>query len=162
MFAIKQRIASCYHDHNMATKKESFSTVEAAQIAGLPSRTIDYWAKTGFIAPSIADATGRGTERKYAFDDLVALRVARGLREAGISMQALRLVVTGLRAKKGVRNPLAESRLIPVGCDVDLVNNRDDVISVLRNPGQGAFAFMFDVAGTVEEIKQKIKALRVA
>jgi DNA-binding transcriptional MerR regulator len=146
----------------MATKKESFSTAEASQVAGLPSRTIDYWARTGFIVPSIAGATGRGTERMYAFDDLVALRIARGLRTAGISMQALRLIVTGLRAKKGVRNPLAESRLIAVGSDVDLVNSRDDVISVLQNPGQGAFAFMFDVAGTVEEIKKNIKALRVA
>jgi DNA-binding transcriptional MerR regulator len=105
----------------MATKKEGFSTVEAAKVAGLPPRTVDYWAKTGFIAPSIADATGRGTEREYSFDDLVALCVARGLRKAGISMQALRLIVTGLRAKKGVRNPLAESRLIAVGSDVDLV-----------------------------------------
>jgi DNA-binding transcriptional MerR regulator len=146
----------------MATMKEGFSTAEAAQIAGLPPRTIDYWARTGFIAPSIADATGRGTERKYAFDDLVALRVARGLRKAGISMQALRLIVNGIRAKKGVRNPLAESRLIAVGSDVDLVNSRDDVISVLQNPGQGAFAFMFDIASTVEEIKANIKALRVA
>lgn len=148
--------------NTMATTKEGFSTAEAAQIAGLPPRTIDYWARTGFIAPSIADATGRGTERKYAFDDLVALRVARGLRNAGISMQALRLIVNGLRAKKGVRNPLAESRLIAVGSDVDLVNSRDDVISVLQNPGQGAFAFMFDVASTVEEIKANIKALRAA
>jgi DNA-binding transcriptional MerR regulator len=147
----------------MATRMESFSTLEAAQIAGLPPRTVDYWARTGFIAPSIADATGRGSERKYAFDDLVALRVARGLRNAGISMQALRFIVTGLRAKKGgVRNPLAESRLIAVGSDVDLVNSRDDVISVLRNPGKGAFAFIFDVAGNREEIKKKIKLLRVA
>lgn len=77
-------------------------------------------------------------------------------------MQALRVIVAGLKTQEGARNPLAESRLIAVGADVDLVNSRDDIISVLRNPGQGAFAFMFDVAGAVAEIKENIKALRAA
>jgi len=114
-------LPSTHHGH----KEGGFLNNRSCSGRRASPRTIDYWAKTGFIAPSIADATGRGTERKYAFDDLVALRVARGLRQAGISMQALRLIVTGLRAKKGVRNPLAESRLIAVGSDVDLVNSRD-------------------------------------
>src|SRR5690348_2750887 len=105
----------------MPKAKEVFSTIEAAQIAGLPVRTVDYWAKTGFIVPSIADAEGRGTERKYAFDDLVALRIALDLRRKGISLQALRSIVAELRRwKPSQRNPLAESRLVKVGSDVQL------------------------------------------
>ena len=50
-------------------------------------------ARTKFIVPSIAEAQGTGTERRHSFSDLLALRVARELREAGVSTQKLRRVV---------------------------------------------------------------------
>ena len=61
----------------MGKIKESFSAGEAAKITGVSYRNLDHWARTKFIVPSISEARGTGTERKYAFDDLVALRVAR-------------------------------------------------------------------------------------
>jgi len=146
----------------MSKTKESFSAGEAAQITGVPYRNIDHWARTKFIVPSISEARGTGTERKYAFDDLVALRVARELREAGISTQALRRVVDFLRRKKGLQNPLAESRLLVVGSDVKLVSGCEEVVSLLEKPGQAAFAFMVNLERTIEAIKRDVKALRAA
>src|SRR5258706_15415648 len=101
----------------MALAKDSFSTGETTRITGVPYRTLDHWAKTKFIVPSIADAEGIGTERKYAFNDLVALRVARELREAGVSKQALRRIVDRLRTWKGLQSPLGESHLMVVGSE---------------------------------------------
>ena len=146
----------------MGKIKESFSAGEAAQITGVPYRNLDHWARTNFIVPSISEAKGTGTERKYGFDDLVALRVARELREGGISTQALRKVVDKLRNMKGLQNPLAASRLVVVGSDVKLVNSCEDVISLIDKPGQAAFAFMFDLQRTIETIKSDVKALRAA
>jgi DNA-binding transcriptional MerR regulator len=102
----------------MAKAMESFSTGDAVRICGVSFRNIDYWARTKFIAPSIAEAKGTGTERRYSFSDLLALRVARELREAGVSTQSLRRVVEFLRARKGWTNPLAECHLIVTGSDV--------------------------------------------
>jgi len=146
----------------MAKEKESFSAGEASRITGVTYRNIDHWARTRFIVPSISDANGTGTERKYAFDDLVALRVARELRQAGISTQALRRVVKFLQLKRGPRNPLAESRLVVVGSDVQLVHGCREMESLLDKPGQAVFAFMFDLTRTVEEIKRDVQALRAA
>src|SRR6266700_7498201 len=98
----------------MATLKKSFSTREAAQITGVSHRTVDFWAKTKLIVPSIADANGTGTDRLYNFDDLVALRVARELRQAGISTQSLRKVVKHLR-ENGWPKPLSQVRLVGIG-----------------------------------------------
>src|SRR5947199_8214048 len=112
--------------------QESFSTGEATRITGVPYRNIDHWARTKFIVPSIADAEGTGTERKYAFNDLVALRVARELREAGISTQALRRVVAHLRSIEGLENPLAESRFIVVGTEIHLVRGCGEIIRLLK------------------------------
>jgi DNA-binding transcriptional MerR regulator len=145
----------------MGKIKESFSAGEATKLAGVPYRTLDHWARTKFIVPSISEAQGTGTERKYGFNDLVALRVARELRDAGISTQALRRVVDFLR-RKGSQNPLADSRLVVVGSDVQLVSGCEEIISLLNKPGQAAFAFMINLERTVEEIKHDVKILRAA
>ena len=86
----------------MAKATDSFSTGDAVRITGVSFRNIDYWARTKFIVPSIAEAQGTGTERRYSFSDLLALRVARELREAGVSTQSLRRVVEFLRTREGL------------------------------------------------------------
>jgi DNA-binding transcriptional MerR regulator len=146
----------------MAKARETFSAGEASRITGVPYRTLDHWATTKFIAPSIATADGTGSERKYNFSDLVSLRVARELREGGVSTQALRKVVTRLRAFTKSRNPLADSHLVVVGSDVQLVENCHQIVSLLKKPGQGVFAFMVNFGRVVNEVKQEVKALRAA
>ena len=140
----------------MAKDMHSFSTGDAVRITGVSFRNIDYWARTKFIVPSIAEAQGTGTERRYSFSDLLALRVARELREAGVSTQSLRRVVEFLRKRKGLIHPLAECRLIVTGTDVQVATSPKEIMSVLRAPGQTSFAFVFDIAKTVEEMKQDI------
>jgi DNA-binding transcriptional MerR regulator len=137
--------------------QDSFSTGEAVRITGVSFRNIDYWARTKFIPPSVAEAQGTGTERRYSFRDLVALRVARELREAGVSTQSLRRVVDFLRARRGLANPLAECRLIVTGSDVQIATSRGDIMSALRRPGQTSFAFVFDLGRTIGEMKKEIE-----
>jgi len=141
--------------------KDSFSTGEAVRITGVSFRNIDYWARTKFIVPSIADARGTGTERKYSFSDLLALRVARELREAGVSTQSLRRIVDFLRARKSLTLPLSECRLIVTGSDVQVATSAEKVMSALLRPGQTSLAFVFNLSRTVNEMKQDIDAHKV-
>ncbi|MBL8227244.1 MAG: MerR family transcriptional regulator [Bryobacterales bacterium] len=141
----------------MAQIKDSFSTGEAVHITGVSFRNIDYWARTKFIVPSVAEAKGTGTERRYSFSDLLALRVARELREAGVSTQSLRRVVDFLRTRKGLINPLAECRLIVTGTDVQVATSPEKVMSALSKPGQTSFAFVFDLARTVDAMRAEIE-----
>jgi len=156
----KNSSANCAIKNGMGVMAaESFSTGEAVRITGVSFRNIDYWARTKFIAPSVAEARGTGTERRYSFTDLLALRVARELREAGVSTQSLRRVVDFLRTRKAPTHPLAECRLVVTGDDVQVATTPDRIMSVLRAPGQTAFAFIFDLARTVDEMKQEIAAV---
>ena len=136
----------------MAKAIEIFSTGEAVRITGVSFRNIDHWARTRFIVPSIAEANGTGTERKYSFSDLLALRVARELREAGILTQYLRRVVDYLRTRTRLANPLAECRLIVTQSDVKVATSREQIVSVLLSPGQTSFAFVFDLGRAVNEM----------
>jgi DNA-binding transcriptional MerR regulator len=139
--------------------KTAFSTGEAAHIAGVSHRTVDYWARTRLVVPSVAEATGAGITRLYDFKDLVALRVARELREAGISTQALR---KALGCVKGVANPLAESRLLAIGSSVVWVGGREEIMDVLKRPGQRLFCFMLDFPRAVRETAEEAKINRAA
>ena len=138
--------------------QESFSTGQAVKITGVSFYNIDYWARTKFIPPSIAEADGAGTERRYSFSDLVALRVAKELREAGVSTRSLRRVVDFLRSRHGLPNPLSEYRLIVTGSDVQVATTDKTVMSALKRPRQTSFAFVFDLARAVGEMRQEIGA----
>jgi DNA-binding transcriptional MerR regulator len=142
----------------MSKSEDSFSTGVAVRITGASARNIDHWARTRFIVPSVAEARGTGTERRYSFSDLLALRVARELREAGVSTQSLRRVVDFLQTRKGLANPAKECRLIVTGLDVQVATTPEKLISALRKPAQTSFAFVFDLTRTVWEMKEEIGA----
>ncbi len=74
-----------------------YSTQEVAELSGFTVRQIGYWAKQGIIIPSIQQAHGSGTRRRYNFDDLLQLRFVRQLMNHGWSMQKIREAITRLR-----------------------------------------------------------------
>ena len=85
-------------------------TVEGAMIfgrkgvvglTGVSGRQVDYWATTGVVRPSVQSAAGKGTRREYSFKDLVALKVAKRLRDEGISLQKIRKALAFLRKHFG-------------------------------------------------------------
>jgi len=141
--------------------RRTFSAGLTSRLTGVPYRTLDYWARSRFIAPSGREASGIGSERQYTFDDLIALRTAREMRAGGISTQALRTVVQFLR-KGGARRPLSELRLVIRGKDVLAVSSRQELLSTLESPGQYAFSFLLDLGHVVRELEQALVALEAA
>jgi len=140
----------------MAALIEGFTMGQATRLSGVPARTIDYWDTSGFLQPTIQQASGKGSTRLWSFDDLVALRVAGHLRGAGISLQALRKVIAHLRD----RTPPASFRntyLVSDGRDV-FDKSGDELISTLRAPGQSVFAWIIDMGAVIEELKAAIAA----
>jgi len=117
---------------------------------------LDSWARTGFLRPSVGEASGKGTERHYSFADVVALRAARELRERGISLQKLRRVVDYVRQRDGLEIPLSQTFLITDG--VDVYERQGDVtISVLAHPDQLCM-FVLDLGQTVAQVRAALAA----
>lgn len=134
----------------------TFTATQISRLTGLGYDTVDHWAKTGLCPPSIQDAHGPGSERRYSFRDLVALKAAAELRRAGVSAQALRKVIDHLRAR-GYEQPLAEVYLVSDGRDV-FERHGDELVSVLRRPGQSAFTWILDLGRVVEELRAALAA----
>lgn len=138
------------------TVKRGFRTSEVAKLTGLTLRQLDYWDRTGFIKPSLAEAQGRGSGRFYSFTDVVRLKVAKELRDAGVSLQALRRVIARLGDYVGLDDPLVSNRLVVSGDDVLLIRDHNELVSLLRNPGQGALYIVLDLERVVNALSISI------
>jgi len=108
----------------------------ACKAAGITYRQLDYWARTGLVAPSVRGATGSGTQRLYSFRDILVLKVVKRLLDTGVSLQQIRTAVTHLR-DRGV-DDLAQITLMSDGASVYECTSADEVIDLVQG-GQGVF-----------------------
>jgi DNA-binding transcriptional MerR regulator len=141
---------------------EGFTAGEAVRVSGVPYQRLDYWARSGFAPPSLRRASGKGSDRRYSFNDLVALRVANELRKQGVSLQKLRKVVRFLHRYKGEDAHLGSARLLVSGDDVFIYESDEQVVSALQEPGQAVMAFVINLGAIAEAVRQQIHELRSA
>lgn len=110
-----------------------YSGTQAAKVVGITYRQLDYWARTDLIRPSLSDATGSGSRRRYSYTDLLELRVIKTLLDAGIKLESVRDVFSYLR--EHVTDDIASAHLVISGSSVVLCDG-NELIDVLNN-GQG-------------------------
>lgn len=110
-----------------------YSGTQAAKVVGITYRQLDYWARTDLIRPSLTDASGSGSRRRYSYNDLLELRVIKTLLDAGIKLESVRDVFEYLRTHVG--GDIAAAHLVISGNSVVLAEG-DELIDVLRQ-GQG-------------------------
>jgi DNA-binding transcriptional MerR regulator len=120
-------------DSSEVVADEGFSGTRTAQIVGISYRQLDYWARTDLIRPSLADANGSGSRRRYSYRDLLELKVIKNLLDAGIKLESVRVVFDFLRAH--LKTDIASAHLVIEGNQVALCQG-DELIDVLRR-GQG-------------------------
>jgi hypothetical protein len=64
--------------------------VEAAELSGVPKRTVQEWRKTGFFVPALpGEATGHPARELYALADVVTLRLMRFLLSVGAEREVV-------------------------------------------------------------------------
>lgn len=126
----------------------------ACAAAGITYRQLDYWARTGLVAPSVRPATGSGTQRLYGFRDVLLLKVIKRLLDAGISLQQIRSAIAHL-SKRGI-DDLTQITLMSDGASVYMCTSPDEVIDLLAG-GQGVFGIALggvwrEVEGSLSEL----------
>lgn len=101
-----------------ASRVEFYRTGEVSQILGISLRQLRYWAQTDLVRPSLRSPGGH---HRYTFRDLIALKAAKQLIDAGVSVQRLRKSIRALRRiLPTVKRPLADLVLVTTG-DIVLV-----------------------------------------
>lgn len=133
---------------------DGFSGTQAAKVVGISYRQLDYWARTDLIRPSLSDAAGSGSRRRYSYKDLLELRVIKTLLDAGIKLESVRDVFEYLR--EHVREDIASAHLVISGSSVVLARG-DELIDVL-NRGQGVLNVL-SLAGVKDEVDAQLVPL---
>ncbi len=123
------------------------------KIVGISYRQLDYWTTTGLITPSVRKSEGSGSQRLYAFDDIVQLRVIKSLLDAGVSLQRIRAALDFVR-QEGLN--LRNLTLLSDGSKVYALDDNQQVIDLLGR-GQGVFAIA--VAPVYEAVEAEVTAL---
>ena len=133
---------------------EGFSGTQAAKVVGITYRQLDYWARTDLIRPSLSDASGSGSRRRYSYKDLLELRVIKTLLDAGIKLESVRDVFTYLR--EHVTTDIASAHLVINGSSVVLAQG-EELIDVLAQ-GQGVLNVL-SLAGVKDEVDAQLVPL---
>jgi DNA-binding transcriptional MerR regulator len=127
-----------------------FTRQQVTRLTGLSSRQLDYWRKTGLVHPHNVT---RGGHARYSFIDLVALRTAKRLLDARVSLQRIRKCLDSLtRFLPAADRPLAELSLVVTG-DVVLVFHGERAFDALT--GQEWVFPIAELAAEVEKMQQQ-------
>ena len=136
----------------------SFSGPTVCRLTGVTYRQLDYWARTGLVTPSITPAMGSGSKRKYAYLDVLEVKVIKSLLTSGVSLARARQAVECLRNSRGA--DLASSSLVMSDTGSVLAHNDGDLVDLLRG-GQGVFN-IFNLAGVVAELTTTIRESNIS
>ena len=134
---------------------EGFRGPQVCKLVGITYRQLDYWARTDLLRPSISEARGSGTQRRYAYTDLVELKVIKQLLDAGVSLQSARRAIECLRTNLG--DDLASANLVLNEAGSVLAHTGEEIIDLLKG-GQGVLNIV-PLAPVVSELAAAIHRL---
>jgi DNA-binding transcriptional MerR regulator len=128
---------------------------KAAEIVGISYRQLDYWARTDLVRPSLTDASGSGSRRKYSYQDLLELKVIKSLLDGGVQLEKVRKAFEYLRNELG-EDP-ASASLVISGDRVVLTRDGEVMIDLVRK-GQGVLNVL-SLSGVVDQVDASITQL---
>lgn len=135
--------------------QEGFRGPQVCAIVGITYRQLDYWARTDLLRPSVTEARGSGSQRRYSYLDLVQLKVIKRLLDAGISLRQARRAIECLREfgdQVGTANlVIDENRSV-------LAQTGEEIVDLLAG-GQGVLNIV-PLGSVVDELQAAITELK--
>jgi DNA-binding transcriptional MerR regulator len=141
-----------------AIAARAYTSREAAEVSEVPFFTIDYWGRTKFLVPTVAEGRGRGKgrQRMYSYGDLIRMRIARELREQKVSLETLRTIVQRLAP---VSRDLASAQFVLVGREVEIAGSRAELMAILSRPRRRTFGVLLDLRDILETVRENARQL---
>ena len=127
------------------------------KVVGITYRQLNYWAKIGFIKPSIKQS-GKKSRRRYSFADLVRLRTAKELLDNGISLQKIRKAMNYLKKRDPqIKEPLVQLKFLTNGKSIfTLTKDSNKVIDVLN---KNQLVWSIAIGKISQDTKEKVSSL---
>lgn len=123
-----------------------FHSRDLQALSGLSKYMVDYLCRHGLLSASRSSARGYGMRRRFSFTDVLLARALRKLLEAGVSVLAMRAVMSqlGHQLQSTTTHVLRDTRVV--------ICRGKPYLSELNKPpadllagGQLAFSFVLEV-----------------
>ncbi len=133
---------------------ELYSIRDVSRILTLQEARLRYWTQVGFVGPTVR----KGGRFYYTFVDLVAVKAAKDLLAAGLTLQRARKNVDALkRALPDTTHPTSKLRIC---CDGETVVALAD--DVAFEPIGGQLVMAFNIPSFGQHVAQTLQMPRVA
>ena len=132
------------------SEQTGFSGPEAVHIVGVSYRQLDYWDTKNVVKPGLSQAAGSGSRRRYSRNDLLALGVAKHLRDAGLDLARIRDVAGCLRSEPAATATAAV--LVITATGVLFARSETELVDAVRS-GPAALTVV-----TLSAISEQIEA----
>jgi DNA-binding transcriptional MerR regulator len=116
----------------------------AAELANITYRQLDYWARQGWVKPSVEAGVGRPGRRIYGPDDVVKLAALGHFGRSGADVGQLGQAISGLSLSGAPDDYL----LVASGADMEIVA-ASDLRARVSEPGS---TVVFDPAAVLSRI----------
>jgi DNA-binding transcriptional MerR regulator len=130
---------------------------QTCKIVGITYRQLDYWTRTELVTPSLQEAQGSGTQRLYSFNDLLQLKVIKGLSDTGASLQKIRQAIEYVR--NHVDDDWSKVTIVTDGGGVYACTDDSQVVDLLRK-GQGVLGAVVAVDKVRDQLTGTLRELR--
>ena len=123
----------------------TFPEAQAALLARITPRQLDYWVRTGLVSPSIERRLSpRNRVRLYGFGDVVDLMTVSELLRRGRTLQQVRAILEHLR-RRGYEAPLRQLRYATGGSHDVFFQHSDGSWEGGRSPDQTVIPEVIDL-----------------
>lgn len=134
--------------------EEGFTSTEAMRFTGCSYNQLRYWDRVSLVQPSVKGTGGRpGVRRIYNLQDLVALRVIKGLIDNGMSLQRIQRAWKYLRREGDLDRHLAESGLFTDPYGTTILAPHPESAAIMDTLSDGQLVFVEVMGKVVERVE---------
>ena len=138
----------------------AFSANGIKHLTGVGAKTLHHWDHIGFIQPSLqrgGRGQGKGRERLYSVQDIILLKAARMMREAGIPFALVQQVIPRLRSISDIALLPVRGRFLISSTQHILLLTDEDLLDALQRPEQSILWYILELGRVVKDVHQAIE-----
>ena len=130
--------------------QQGYTGPEVCKITGITYRQLDHWTTSSLIKASIRNLKGSGFHRVYSFQDIIQIKLVNKLREAGVSLQKIRIALKNIESILGENINISDVSVFSDGKSIYVISDNDQMIDLLKK-GQAVFGISLGPVHTEAE-----------
>ena len=130
--------------------QQGYTGPEVCKITGISYRQLDHWTTSSLIQASIRNLKGSGFHRIYSFQDVIQIKLVNKLREAGVSLQKIRIALKNIDSILGDNINISDVSVFSDGKSIYVISDNDQMIDLLKK-GQAVFGISLGPVHTEAE-----------